>query len=148
MNQLTKASTDMQETVRYAEESESTLHQLQLLEYNALLFYKEAKYSAHLSHIVSFNAIRSNESYEENSHDKSNETPKETETNSSEEERLEDEEEEESKDGTWKGGPPWRGFFFLWLFNDKIGKIRTPVCVWIRTGELLCHKRLHFSKKL
>ncbi|CCD14125.1 Variant surface glycoprotein [Trypanosoma congolense IL3000] len=107
VNQLKNASKDLQDMARYAEESESSLPQLELLEYNALLLYEEAKYPTHLPHIVLSNGTdtnSSNESYEGGSPNSSD---------TSEEGKL----EEEDADSTWKGGPPWWGMLFFFLFD-------------------------------
>ncbi|CCD17745.1 Variant surface glycoprotein [Trypanosoma congolense IL3000] len=108
VNHLKNASQDLKDMVRYAEESESSLPQLELLEYNALLLYEEAKYSTHLPHIVPSNETEtnsSNEGYEESSPNS---------TNASQGGEFE---EEEDADSTWKARPPWWGMPFFFLFD-------------------------------
>ncbi|CCD13614.1 Variant surface glycoprotein [Trypanosoma congolense IL3000] len=108
VNHLKNASQDLQDMARYAEESESSLPQLEMLEYNALLLYEEAKYSAHLPHATPSNGTdtnSSNESYQESATNS---------TNSSQEGEFEEEEEgEENKDITWNGRLPWHIFFLM-----------------------------------
>nr|CCD21849.1 VSG [Trypanosoma congolense IL3000] len=108
VNHLNNASQDLQDMARYAEESESALPQLEMLEYNALLLYEEAKYSTHLPHAVPSNETDTNSSNESYQGDPTNTS------DTSEEEKL----EEEDADATWKGGTPWWGIlmFFLMAF--------------------------------
>ncbi|CCD13838.1 Variant surface glycoprotein [Trypanosoma congolense IL3000] len=103
VNHLKNASEDLQDMARCVEESESSLPQLELLEYNALLLYEEAKYSTHLPHITPSNETDTNSSNESYPGDP---------TNTSEEDKL----EEEDSDATWKGRPPWWGLLFFFLF--------------------------------
>ncbi|CCD12852.1 Variant surface glycoprotein [Trypanosoma congolense IL3000] len=115
INHLTNASKDLEDMERYAEDSESTLPQLELLEHDALLLYEEAKYTTHLPQTALSNKkIRksSNENYDEASI--------QSQTSTSEDEELEEEEDEEDKDTTRKGGPPWCEMliFFLITFFD------------------------------
>ncbi|CCD16983.1 Variant surface glycoprotein [Trypanosoma congolense IL3000] len=107
VNHLKKASKDLEDMSRFAEESESTLPQLELLEYNALLLYEEAKYSTHLPHAVPSNETDTNSS---------NESYQGASPNASEEDKVEEEDIEENKESTWKGGPPLWGFVFFLMF--------------------------------
>ncbi|CCD14899.1 Variant surface glycoprotein [Trypanosoma congolense IL3000] len=104
VNHLNNASQDLQDMARYAEESESTLPQLELLEYNALLLFEEAKYSTHLPHVAPSNETDTNSSNESYPGDSTNTS------DTSEEDKLE---EEEDADSTWRGGPLWWGKIFF-----------------------------------
>ncbi|CCD14176.1 Variant surface glycoprotein [Trypanosoma congolense IL3000] len=104
VNHLNNASQDLKDMARYAEESESSLPQLELLEYNALLLFEEAKYSTHLPQAVPSNETETNSSNESYPGDPTNSS------DTSEEEKLE---EEEDADSTWKGGTSWWGIIIF-----------------------------------